>query len=199
MKCPYCGYNDSKVIDSRETNDAVRRRRQCLSCSSRFSTLERMEASPLFVIKKDGRREEFNRSKLIAGMRKACEKRPLAAGAVDKIADDIEAELHNPDRIGMEIPSTVIGEMVMERLKSLDHIAYIRFASVYREFADIESLKQEVDTLLRSTKSPVPPASQLALIPPEEFDSTSRGREGNRKKKIALSAGKDGDTNAKER
>ena len=145
MNCPYCGYHDSKVVDSRDVNDGVRRRRQCLKCGSRFTTYERLQPASLFVIKKDQRREEFNREKLLTGVRKACEKRPLPSGTVDKLVDDIEAELYHLGKT--EIPSAVIGDMVMARLKSLDHIAYIRFASVYREFADITTLKEEVDTL----------------------------------------------------
>ncbi len=128
MECPYCGYQDSKVIDSRDVNDGVRRRRQCLSCNSRFTTYERLQPASLFVMKKDQRREEFNRNKLMAGLRKACEKRPLPTGTVDKLADDIEAKLYRLGR--SEVPSTVIGDMVMEGLKKLDEIAYIRFASV---------------------------------------------------------------------
>ncbi|MDH5695769.1 MAG: transcriptional regulator NrdR, partial [Dehalococcoidia bacterium] len=131
MNCPYCGYLDSKVIDSREVNDGIRRRRQCLSCGARFTTYERLQPASLFVIKKDERREEFNRNKLLSGIRKACEKRPLPTGSVDKLADDIEAELYQLGKA--EIPSAAIGDMVMERLKNLDHVAYIRFASVYRE------------------------------------------------------------------
>jgi len=145
MECPYCGYHDSKVIDSRDVNDGVRRRRQCLSCSARFTTYERLQPASLFVIKKDERREEFNRNKLLTGLRKACEKRPLPTGTVDKLADDIEAELYRLGR--SEVPSKVIGDMVMGGLKNLDDIAYIRFASVYRDFTDITALKQEVDTL----------------------------------------------------
>src|SRR3990170_5478182 len=119
MKCPYCGYFDSKVIDSRDVNDGIRRRRQCLSCDSRFTTYERLQPASLFVIKKDERREEFDKNKLLTGIRKACEKRPLPTGTIDKIADDIEAELY---RLGKsEVPTKVVGDMVMERLKKLDY------------------------------------------------------------------------------
>ncbi len=164
MNCPYCGHAEDKVIDSREAGDGVRRRRQCLGCGSRFTTYERLQAASLFVIKKDERREEFNRQKLLAGIRKACEKRPLPTGTIDKLVDDIEAELY---RLGKaEIPSDVIGDMVMERLKALDHIAYIRFASVYREFADITTLKEEVDSLASTT---IHPSNQLSLLPDEEL------------------------------
>ncbi len=174
MNCPYCGYHDSKVIDSRGVNDGIRRRRQCLSCGSRFTTYERLQPASLFVIKKDERREEFNRNKLLTGIRKACEKRPLPTGTVDKLADDIEAELYQLGKA--EIPSAVIGDMVMERLKSLDYIAYIRFASVYREFADITALKQEVDTLVSGEAEVARPTSQLPLLPDEELAGIAKNR-----------------------
>ncbi|MEA2085782.1 MAG: transcriptional regulator NrdR [Chloroflexota bacterium] len=162
MKCPYCGYQDSKVIDSRELSGGIRRRRQCLSCGSRFTTYERPQSASLFVIKKDQRREEFNRSKLLIGIRKACEKRPLPTGTVDKLADDIEAELY---RLGKaEIPGAVIGDMVMEKLRDLDHVAYIRFASVYREFTDITALKHEVDSLVSGKAGASGSTNQLPLI-----------------------------------
>jgi transcriptional repressor NrdR len=162
MICPFCGYVDSKVIDSRDVNETVRRRRECLGCGFRFTTHERIQTSNLVIIKKDKRREEFNREKLTSGIRKACEKRPLPTGAVEKLVDEVENELH---RLGKaEIPSSAVGEIVMEKLKKLDHIAYIRFASVYRDFADITSLKQEVDTLIAAKDV----ASQLPLLPREE-------------------------------
>jgi transcriptional repressor NrdR len=165
VNCPYCGYIDSKVIDSRDVNDGIRRRRQCLRCESRFTTYERLQRASIFVIKKDGRREEFDREKLLTGIRKACDKRPLTSGTVAELVDDIEAELYQTSK--SEITSAIIGDMVMARLKSLDQIAYIRFASVYREFADITTLKEEVDSLARHT--PKPPADQLPLLPMEEL------------------------------
>jgi transcriptional repressor NrdR len=177
MNCPYCGYHDSKVIDSRDVNDGVRRRRQCLQCASRFTTYERLQPVSLFVIKKDQRREEFSQEKLLAGMRKACEKRPLPSGTVDKLADDIEAELYQLGKT--EIPGTVIGDMVMARLRSLDHIAYIRFASVYREFADITTLKEEVDTL--ASNMTINPANQLPLLPREEMVETAKSQRRSRR------------------
>jgi transcriptional repressor NrdR len=158
MKCPFCGFDDSKVVDSRDTTDGVRRRRECTRCQARFTTYERLQPVSLYVIKKDSRHEEFNKEKLLAGLRKACEKRPLAEGAVEALADDIEGEL-----VGMgkgEIESSVIGDLVMAHLKKLDNIAYIRFASVYRDFTDITDLKQEVDTLLEHQS---PPDGQLTL------------------------------------
>ena len=174
MLCPFCKRDNDKVIDSRSVNDSIRRRRQCLSCDSRFTTYERLQSVSLFVIKKDQRREEFSRNKLLTGLRKACEKRPLPTGAVDKRADDIEAELYHLGKV--EIPSTTIGEMVMERLKSLDYIAYIRFASVYREFADITALKQEVDTLVSSEAKTPTPTTQLPLLPGEQLGTPVKTR-----------------------
>ena len=180
MNCPYCGYHDSKVIDSREVNEGIRRRRQCLSCDSRFTTYERLQPTSLFVIKKDQRREEFSKDKLLAGIRKACEKRPLPTGTVDKLADDIEAALYQLGKA--EIPSAVIGDMVMERLKSLDYIAYIRFASIYREFADITTLKQEIDTLVSDEIEAPHPTSQLPLLPDEESEELNKGYRGARRR-----------------
>jgi transcriptional repressor NrdR len=165
LNCPYCGYYDSKVIDSRDVNEGVRRRRQCLRCESRFTTYERLQPASLFVIKKDGRREEYDRDKLLGGIRKACEKRSLASGAVEGLVDEIEAELFQMGRA--EVSSRVIGDRAMARLKGLDHIAYIRFASVYREFTDITILKEEVDSL--ASHPLVHAADQLPLIPPEDL------------------------------
>jgi transcriptional repressor NrdR len=160
MKCPHCAFEDSKVLDSRDIDDGVRRRRQCLSCDSRFTTYERIQKSSLYVVKKDKRREIFDKGKLLNGIRKAFEKRPIAANVIDKVADDIENELYKQGR--QEVSSTVIGDMVMAHLKKLDYIAYIRFASIYREFADITRLKQEVDNLARVDSRQVPSA-QLPL------------------------------------
>ena len=179
MNCPYCDYYDSKVIDSRDVNDGIRRRRQCLKCDSRFTTYERLQPASLFVIKKDARREEFNRDKLLSGIRKACEKRPLPTGTVDKLADDIEAELYQIGKA--EIPSTDIGDMVMEKLKKLDYIAYIRFASVYRQFTDITALKQAVDTLADSEAETSVHAGQLPLLPNEQLVAPARTRRGRQK------------------
>ena len=175
MNCPFCGNDNSRVIDSRDVNDGIRRRRQCLSCNSRFTTYERLQPASLFVIKKDQRREEFNKDKLLIGIRKACEKRPLPTGTIDKLADDIEAELDNQSKA--EIPSAVIGDMVMERLKNLDYIAYIRFASVYRDFTDITALKKEIDNLVSDETEPSPSKEQLPLIPPEELNVTLQRRQ----------------------
>ncbi|MEW6142934.1 MAG: transcriptional regulator NrdR [Chloroflexota bacterium] len=162
MQCPYCGEADTRVIDSRDFVHGVRRRRQCVKCNARFTTHEELQSRNFFVVKKDGRREEFNRDKLLTGIRKACEKRPLPTGVIDKLVDGIETDIF---RLGKaEVPSSVIGDIVMQKLKELDYIAYIRFASVYREFADISELKEEVDTLIRD--HPAPTASkQLSLLP----------------------------------
>ena len=177
VNCPYCGHIDSKVIDSRDVNDGIRRRRQCLECESRFTTYERLQPASLFVIKKDSRREEYDRDKLLNGVRKACEKRPLEAGTVESIADDIEADLYQMGRT--EVSTRTIGDMVMTRLKKLDHIAYIRFASVYREFTDITHLKEEVDTLADNIL--LDSADQLPLIPPEEMTAIAKSPRRSRR------------------
>ena len=146
MRCPFCGYNDSRVVDSRdiEGGESIRRRRECPSCFQRFSTYERVALS-LQVIKKDGRREEFDRQKLVKNMWKACEKRDLPVETVEAIARQIENRVH---RLGTaEVPSTVIGEYVMEALRDVDEIAYIRFASVYKSFADLDDMKAEMERL----------------------------------------------------
>jgi len=171
VKCPYCGSRESGVIDSRSVDDGVRRRRKCLGCNARFTTYERVQPHDIFVIKKDGRREEFSRDKLLLGIRKACEKRPLPTGAIDKFVDAIEAELYEAGK--SEASSSDIGDLVMEGLRKLDHIAYIRFASVYREFADIGDLKQEVDSL--AVRRELTPANQLPL-PSSETVSALIGR-----------------------
>jgi len=177
MKCPRCEDTESKVIDSRSIGDGIRRRRQCLACGTRFTTYEHLQSRNLFIIKKDNRREEFNRDKLLGGIRKACEKRPMLTGTLDKLVDNIEAEIY---RLGKtEVPSSVIGDLVMERLQELDYIAYIRFASVYREFTDIATLKQAVDTIV-DTESKTPPAGQLLLLSQEEL--TILGQRHRRRK-----------------
>jgi transcriptional repressor NrdR len=177
MKCPSCDEPETKVIDSRGVGDGIRRRRQCTMCNSRFTTYERLQSANLLIVKKDSRREDFNRDKLLTGIRKACEKRPLPIGTIEKLVDNIEIELY---RLGKaEIPSSVIGDMVIERLYGIDHIAHIRFASVYREFADLATLKQAVDTLTE-TKAKAPPAGQLRLISQEEFNPSKGVRRSNK-------------------
>ena len=181
MKCPYCRFTDSKVIDSRDVNDGVRRRRQCLSCNARFTTYERLQPASLFIIKKDQRREEFNREKLLGGIRKACEKRPLPTGAIEKITDEVESGLYNLGKA--EIPSTLIGDMVMEKLKGLDYIAYIRFASVYRDFADIKTLKEAVDNLVVAPKGKSRTQRQLILLPDIRIEN-GKSKNNNFQKQI---------------
>lgn len=148
MLCPFCGQPDSKVIDSRcsEENNAIRRRRECLVCQRRFTTYERTEEIPLIVIKKNESREAFDRQKIRNGLLKACEKRPISIITIEKVVDMIERELRN--RMEPEVPSSLIGELLMEELKKLDGVAYVRFASVHREFKDVETLMQELQNLL---------------------------------------------------
>jgi transcriptional repressor NrdR len=172
MRCPYCGETESRVIDSRPVGEGVRRRRKCSNCSARFTTYERVQPSNVFIVKKDGRREEYNRDKLYAGIRKACEKRPLPTGAIDKLVDSIEAEIYKMGKA--EVPSSSIGDLVMGGLEKLDHIAHIRFASVYREFTDITQLKQEIDNLTEGGAAT--PSNQLPLLPPEVVNSLIRRR-----------------------
>jgi len=169
VKCPHCGYYDSRVMDSRDTSDGIRRRRQCLSCKERFTTHENVQQTTLFVIKKDRRREPFQKEKVLNGIRKACEKRPISGHDIEKLAGEIETELLTQGRA--EVSSSVIGDMVMAGLKTLDHIAYIRFASIYRDFADITRLKQEVDSLAGAGTVVTPEtrlSKQLPLLPGAE-------------------------------
>lgn len=148
MKCPYCGYAESKVIDSRpaEEDSSIRRRRECLACRKRFTTYEIMERLPLVVVKRDGSRQSFDRAKLINGLVRACEKRPVPLSTMESIADEIENELQGA--LEREISTEEIGEMVMLRLKDVDEIAYVRFASVYRQFKDINTFMEELTKLL---------------------------------------------------
>lgn len=150
MKCPYCGYTESKVVDSRPTDEGarIRRRRECLSCSKRFTTYEVIETLPLVVIKKDKSREEFDRAKLTRGILRACEKRPVSLNEIEKIVDDIELSLQNS--LDREVPSSLIGSYVMDKLKDLDEIAYVRFASVYRQFTDINTFVDEINKMIHN-------------------------------------------------
>ncbi len=166
MNCPFCEQSDTKVIDSRPDPDGIRRRRECLDCGQRFTTIERAELGGVAIVKKDGQREEFDREKIIGGVRKACEKRPIPSGAIETMADEIETAVRAQNKA--EVPSTYIGELVMERLKELDHIAYIRFASVYRAFADVDELEQELEALKAGWKRSGVPADQLALLPEDQ-------------------------------
>jgi transcriptional repressor NrdR len=147
MRCPQCGDRETRVVDSRDLDDAatIRRRRECSSCATRFTTYERIEAARLVVVKRDGTRQEFDRDKLAAGIRKALTRRPVPDGAAEQAADEIEAELRAAG--ATEVPSSRIGALAMEKLRGIDQIAYIRFASVYQSFEDLEDLKREVDTL----------------------------------------------------
>ncbi|MDF2593054.1 MAG: transcriptional regulator NrdR [Clostridia bacterium] len=148
MKCPYCGYSESKVVDSRPTDEetAIRRRRECEKCAKRFTTYEKIEEVPLVIIKKDGSREVYQRGKLINGFLKACEKRPVSLKQIEEVVDEIEKELYNS--MDKEIDSKKIGEMVMKRLKQLDDVAYVRFASVYRQFKDLNTFMEELNKLI---------------------------------------------------
>ena len=148
MKCPFCGYTESRVVDSRPADEGatIRRRRECMSCARRFTTYEIMERLPLVVIKKDGSRQTFDKMKLLNGMLRACEKRPVSLTELESVADDIEQELQN--YLEREITTSLIGELVMKRLKDLDEVAYVRFASVYREFKDVNTFMDELNKLL---------------------------------------------------
>ncbi|MBQ6885317.1 MAG: transcriptional regulator NrdR [Clostridia bacterium] len=148
MKCPFCGYEESKVIDSRPTDEGerIRRRRECLECGKRFTTYEMIESLPIVVIKKDGSRETFDRQKLLTGMLRACEKRPVSIETLDHAISDIEAVIQNS--LDREVSSDKIGEFVMDKLKGIDEVAYVRFASVYRQFKDINTFMAELNKLL---------------------------------------------------
>ncbi|MFW6305998.1 MAG: transcriptional regulator NrdR [Bacillota bacterium] len=148
MKCPYCNHLESKVIDSRYTEEhtSIRRRRECLDCSERFTTYERLEDIPIMVIKKNGQRELFDRNKIMKGLLKACEKRPISQDELEKLSNTIETGIKNSMK--QEVNSTEIGEMIMVHLKELDEVAYVRFASVYRQFKDVIKFKQELERLL---------------------------------------------------
>jgi transcriptional repressor NrdR len=148
MKCPYCGFAESKVIDSRPADEgsSIRRRRECLSCRKRFTTYETVESLPMVVVKKDGSRQSFDRRKLLSGMIRACEKRPVPVADLEKASEEIEQEVQNS--MEREVSTQKIGEMVMERLKKIDEVAYVRFASVYRQFKDIDTFMKELNKLL---------------------------------------------------
>ena len=152
MKCPYCGYSESRVIDSRPTDEGerIRRRRECLKCAKRFTTYEVIENVPIVVIKKDKSRETFDRSKLLTGLLRACEKRPVSVDTLERIVDEIETLLQNS--LDREVSSQRIGTYAMEKLKSVDEVAYVRFASVYRQFKDINSFMEELSKIINSKK-----------------------------------------------
>ena len=150
MKCPFCSFEESKVIDSRPTDEGqrIRRRRECLSCGKRFTTYEIIESLPIIVIKKDKSRETFNRDKLMTGLLRTCEKRPVSIDTLDNMIDEIETTLQNS--LDREVSSEKIGQLVMEKLKKIDEVAYVRFASVYRQFKDINTFMRELNKLLAS-------------------------------------------------
>ena len=149
MKCPFCGEEDTKVIDSRSADDntSIRRRRQCESCGKRFTTYEKVETIPLLIIKKDNSREMYDRSKLEAGVLRACHKRPISVEAIGRLVDSVENQIFTREE--REVKSSIIGELVMEQLKELDAVAYVRFASVYREFKDVNTFMDELKTVLK--------------------------------------------------
>ena len=178
MRCPNCGTLDGRVIDSRDLDDSttVRRRRECNSCRSRYTTYERVESARLIVLKSNGTREEFDRDKLAAGLGQALTRRPVGADAADEAADAIEAALRA--RGQNEVPSNMIGEMAMDRLRGLDHIAFIRFMSVYQSFDDLEQLKQEVDSLYADRTERAPGQTTLRLVKEDGFVAPLGPRNG---------------------
>jgi transcriptional repressor NrdR len=181
MRCPYCGDADSRVTDSRSTGEGIRRRRECSKCGVRFTTYERIQGAILMVAKRDGRREEFIRDKLLRSIRLACVKRPLPTGTLEKIVDEIESDLHRLGRA--EIPSSVIGESTTAKLRDLDRVAYIRYASVYRNFDDLEEFQREIEALQSAIEESQrePAQSQLPLMPDElTAHSKPRTRRGRR-------------------
>ena len=170
MKCPFCGHASNKVIDSRTAEAGIRRRRRCEACGERFSTFEQVQRAVVMVVKKDGRREEFQREKLLTGLRIAARKRPLASGAIEAIVEDIEQRLMAASQ--SEVPSRVIGEMAISRLKPLDPIAYIRFASVYRQFVSLEEMLEELN---RIASGPLGIAPEQAKLFEDDLDAIMRG------------------------
>ncbi len=191
MVCPFCKAKDTNVIDSRETSDGIRRRRECAACGQRFTTYERLMANSVVVVKRDGRREEFNRQKLTQGIQMACSKRPEAMAVVEKIVEEIEVEIQKMNK--PEVPSRLIGEMVMEKLKPVDQVSYVRFASVYRDFKDLEGFFQAIDTLRHPQEARASrrgggsvPNGQLALMPAMELISPGSGKGGGKRKRGAI-------------
>lgn len=194
MRCPYCGHRDSKVTDSRAMEEGIRRRRECLNCDVRFTTYERVQTMALMVGKRDGRREEFRRDKLLAGITKACAKRPIPLKDIERLVDEVEGELQSLGRA--EIPSSRLGKIVMDRLKKLDRVAYIRFASVYKDFQDISSFEEVVRDLrtealtteeeevmpeLEVEEEATPSTAQLSFLPPGEARANTGGRGRHRR------------------
>jgi len=175
MRCPFCSFSDSKVTDSRTVENGIRRRRECQRCSLRFTTYERIQATALMVSKRDNRREEVNREKLISGLRKACAKRPVSSRTIEKLVEDIEAELQHMGHV--EVPTSILGTMVMDRLKNLDRVAYLRYASVYRDFQDIESFERAVQDLREdNTQLPLPESAPAPARPHRRRGSATAAR-----------------------
>lgn len=191
MHCPYCTFSDSKVTDSRVVENGIRRRRECQRCGLRFTTYERIQATALMVSKHDGRREEFNREKLIIGIRKACTKRPISSRTIEKMVEDVEAELQHLGQV--EVPTSILGSMVMERLMKLDRVAYIRFASIYQDFQQIESFEQAVQDLREeNTQLPL-----MDVLPGEPSRKRRRAANGQARQRGRISK-PNGDSNIQE-
>ena len=183
MDCPYCTYIDANVGDSRDAGiEGGRRRRQCVSCGSRFTTYERIQTTTMSVIKRDGRREEFNREKVLRSLRLACAKRPLTAGSLEKIAYEIELYVQDLGRT--ELGSYFLGELIMNHLQDLDRVAYIRYASVYRDFQDLDSFRKEVDTLIEKASNPSIPNPQLSLLPLDPPLTSKKRRHPTKARKL---------------
>ena len=181
MRCPYCGDTESHVTDSRDSGEAIRRRRECGRCGVRFTTCERVQSAALIVAKRDGRREEFNHDKLLNSIRLACAKRPLPTGTLEKVVDDIETGLQRLGRA--EVPVSMIGEMVIDRLQELDRVAYIRYASVYRDFDDLEEFNREIEALQAAMRESQrrEATAQLSLLPEDAaVRQANRPRRGRR-------------------
>ena len=180
MHCPYCGSLDSRVTDSRDTGEGIRRRRECLKCGVRFTTYECIQGAALMVVKRDGRREEYNRGKLLRSIRLACVKRPLPTGALEKMVDEIETSLQRLGRA--EVASSAIGEITIATLREVDRVAYIRYASVYRDFEDLEEFQREIEALQTAMQEARqrPVEGQLTLLPREQAASAQRSRRGRK-------------------
>lgn len=180
MRCPHCGDPDSRVTDSRDTGEEIRRRRECTKCGVRFTTYERVQRAALTVVKRDSRREEFNRDKLLRSIRLACVKRPLPTGVLEKLVDDIESDLQRLGRA--EVPTSVVGAAVMERLRDIDPVAYVRYASVYKDFDDLGQFIEEVQVLRTEQAAAVarPSPLQPPLIPNEYEVPPQRAKRGRR-------------------
>ena len=183
MRCPTCEYSISKVTNSREAEGSIRRRRECRRCGVRFTTYEKIQSSALIICKQDGRREEFNREKLVSGLRKACAKRPIPIREIEKVASDVENDLQSLAKA--EVSSSIIGEMVMEKLRLLDRVAYVRWASVYRDFQDLESFERVVRDLKDEKSQSSINSAQLSLLGVEFPDPTPAKHNPRRRARIS--------------